>query len=216
MHVFQLPISLYSFKLRLALKLKGLDLDLREPPGGSYRSPAYRLINPAGTIPALIDDDLMLCETDSIIEYLEDLGLGDPLFPANLQERAGMRMLSRWNDLQLEPAVRRLFPHIAPDKRDHDVIASADVMIAAKLFLLAQGLNEPGPYATGPVPGMADCGLVASLVWLKALAGPLALSSSPAPRLETLFKAMASHPKLAAEIADYRHLIENWLQRAGA
>ncbi|MCA3514127.1 MAG: glutathione S-transferase N-terminal domain-containing protein, partial [Rhodobacter sp.] len=55
MHIYQLPISLYSFKLRLALKLKGLDIELRDPPGGSYRSPDNLAINPAGTIPALID-----------------------------------------------------------------------------------------------------------------------------------------------------------------
>jgi glutathione S-transferase len=216
MHVFQLPISLYSFKLRLALKLKGLDIEMREPPGGSYRSPEYRLINPAGTIPALIDGDLVLTETDSIIEYLEDLGLGEPLFPTDLKDRARMRMLSRWNDLQLEAALRRLFPHITPGKREPSVIASADAAIASKLALLSDSLKQLGPFATGPVPGMADCGLMASLVWLNALAGPLALTASPGPRLETLFMAMASHPKLAGEIEAYRHLIKTWIDRTAA
>ena len=76
MHIYQLPISLYSFKLRLAIKLKGLHIELRMPPGGTYRSAEFRRINPAGTIPALIDGTLILSETDAIIEYLESKRYG--------------------------------------------------------------------------------------------------------------------------------------------
>ncbi len=110
MILYELPISLSSFKLRLALRLKGVTIEKREPPGGSYRSEAYRAINPAGTIPALVDGRGLLAESDAIIDYLDDLGLGRPLRPADPWLAAQHRMLSRWCDFTLDPAVRRLFP----------------------------------------------------------------------------------------------------------
>ena len=60
MYVIELPISLYSFKLRLAIALKGASIEGREPPGGTYRSAEFRKINPAGTIPVLVDGDFIL------------------------------------------------------------------------------------------------------------------------------------------------------------
>ena len=84
MLIYQLPISLYSFKLRLALRLKGIEIEMREPPGGGYRSDAYRAINPAGTIPALVDGQGLLAETDAIIEYLRrSSGWAGPLRSAD-------------------------------------------------------------------------------------------------------------------------------------
>jgi glutathione S-transferase len=211
MHIYQLPISLYSFKLRLALRLKGLAIELREPPGGSYRTPEYHAINPAGTIPALIDDGLMLTETDSIIEYLEDRGEGAALFPADLKQRARMRMLSRWVDLRLEAAIRSLFAHVAPAGRNTDAVAAADRRISDALALIGGAMHGEGPFTLGVQPTMADCGLAASLCWLEALTPPLALASTPGARMVRAVGAMAADPRLAAEIAAYRPLVAGWV-----
>jgi glutathione S-transferase len=211
MHIYQLPISLYSFKLRLALKLKGLDIELRDPPGGSYRSPEHLAINPAGTIPALIDDDLMLTETDSIIEYLEDRRLGTALFPSDLKARARMRMLSRWVDLRLEAAIRSLFGHVAPVSRNPQIVASADKRIAESLALIESAMDEAGPFMLGEKPGMADCGLVAGLCWLDALRRPLALAAMPGTRMARMVAAMTADPRVASEIDAYRPLPAAWV-----
>lgn len=211
MHVYQLPASLYSFKLRLALALKGVTIEMRDPPEGSYQSPSYKAINPAGTIPALVDGDLMIAETDAIIEYLEDLGLGRPIFPQRSADKARMRMISRWNDLQLEPAVRRLFGLVAGHSRKRPEVSDADGLIRSKLLVVEAGLDPSGPFATGVSPGMADCGLAASLVWLAPLSGPLQLTASPGPRLERLAAAMAMHPLLANEVESYGALVRNWV-----
>ncbi len=211
MLIYQMPISLYSFKLRLALKLKGLTIPLRDPPGGSYRTPAFRAINPAGTIPVLIDGDLVLSECEAIIEYLEDSKLGDPLFPAGIRARARMRMLSRWHDLQLEPALRRLFAHVVPEARDSQAVADIDRSIAGKLDLVEQAIHPAGPFSLGPEPCLPDCGLTASLLWLEALTGPLGLTAAPGPRLTRILGAMTASGKVADEIASYRGLLATWL-----
>ncbi len=216
MHIFQLPMSLYSFKLRLALRLKGLSIELRDPPGGSYRSDAYREISPAGTIPALIDGDLMLTETDSIIEYLEDRGEGEALFPADIRQRARMRMLSRWVDLRLEAAIRSLFGQVAPASRLPEIVTSADSRIGASLRLIEGAMDQTGPFMLGAKPGMADCGLAACLLWLDAIGPPLALTVRPGPRLSRTSAAMAEDRRLMAEIAAYRPLVAEWVRRTSA
>lgn len=210
MILYQLPVSLYSFKVRLALRLKGLDLDLREPPGGTYRSPEFRAINPAGTIPALAEDGFWLCESDAIIEYLDELRPDLTWRSRDPQTRARDRMLSRWIDLRLEASVRLLFPHVAQATRDAAAVQEADSRIAAALALIESGLDAAGPHAAGASPGLADCGLTAACVWLEALRAPLALSAAPGPRARRVFHAMESDPRVGAEIVDYERMVGDW------
>lgn len=212
MLIYQLPVSLYSFKLRLALKLKGLSIPVSPPPGGSYASPEFRAINPAGTIPTLVDGEWVLSETDAIIEYLEESQPDRPLFPTGLRERARMRMLSRWVDLQLEPAIRRLFSQVAPAGRDREALPGMDGAISAKLSLIETSLDALGPFSLGARPSLPDCGLAATLIWLGALAPELGLAATPGPRLVRLRDAMAGQDDLAEEIADYRSLVSGWVE----
>jgi glutathione S-transferase len=210
MVIYELPISLYSFKLRLALKLKGVDIERSEPPGGTYRSPAYRAINPAGTIPALVDAQGLLAETDVIVAYLDDIGLGRPLRPADPRLAARHSMLSRWIDLRLEASVRQLFLHIAASGRDAAAVAEADRAISAALALIDGAMDHEGPFALGAAPGIADCGAAACLAWLWVLCKPLSLSASAGPRMTRVVEAMAEHPALAEEISTYGARVAAW------
>ncbi len=63
-------ISNFASKVRVALELKGLAYEERLPPDG-YGTPAYKRIVPMGTIPALVEDDFVLSESETILEYLE-------------------------------------------------------------------------------------------------------------------------------------------------
>jgi glutathione S-transferase/maleylpyruvate isomerase len=213
MHIVELPISLYSFKLRLALRLKAATIALQPPPGGSYRSAEFALINPAGTIPTLVDGAFWLAESDAIIEHLDDLGIGRPLRPADLRQRAQDRMLSRWVDQRLEANLRKLFAQIAPAGRQPAAVAEADAAIKQSLALLEQGLDPDGPFATGAVPGLADCGLMASASWLIRLQEPLALTGRVGPRAARAMAAMAHDPRTAGEIGDYGARVDTWLKQ---
>jgi glutathione S-transferase len=211
MLIYQLPLSLYSFKLRLALRLKDAEVELRAPPGGTYRSQEYRAINPAGTIPALVAAEGLLAESDAIIEYLDDAGVGRTLRPADPWRAARHRMLSRWCDMQLEPAVRRLFPHVGNDGRSAAVVAEIDAVLASRLASIESEIDAAGPFAVSAAPGLADCGLTATLAWLTPLGEALRLSSSPGPRMVRVAAAMAAHPKLMSDAADYDGLVAAWI-----
>ncbi len=210
MILYELPISLSSFKVRLALRLKAVTIETREPPGGSYRSEAYRAINPAGTIPALVGDHGLLAETDAIIEYLDDIGLGRPLRPADPWLAARHRMLSRWCDFTLDPAVRRLFPFLGATA-DPAALDEADAAIAKGLARVESALAAGTAHALADAPGLADCGLTAMLAWLTPLRRVLPLKAAPSARLAAVADVLAAHPATAAECADYRRRVEAWI-----
>lgn len=71
MILYQTDLSIYSTKVRLALALKGVQVEMRDPPDG-YRSAAYRALVPPATIPALVDGAMVLSESDAIIEYFDE------------------------------------------------------------------------------------------------------------------------------------------------
>jgi glutathione S-transferase len=214
MLIHQLPVSLYSFKLRLALRLKGIEIAMMPPPGGSYRSPEFAGINPAGNIPTLVHGDLWLAETDAIIEYLDDLHLGVLLRPADVMVRARDRMLSRWCDMQLEPAVRLLFPHIGPSRRNPSAVQEADDKIITKLAIMENGFDPEGPFASGRSPALADCGFTATVIWLEALTVPLSLRARPGPRLQRTVRALLADDRTSREAEDYRELVRATIAKA--
>jgi glutathione S-transferase len=211
MRLIQLAISMTSFKVRLALRLKALALPLEDPPGGTYRSDAFRALNPAGTIPTLVDGDFWLAESDAILDYLDDIGAGLPLRPDNPREAARARMLSRWIDFRIDPQIRRLFAYVAPTTRDAAAVRVIGEDLRTAYRLVETGLDPHGPYGCGKRPSVADCGLMACGVWLEALNIPLSLQAMEGDRLKRVLQATRATPALAQDITDYSRLVADWV-----
>ena len=68
--IYSVPVAVYSAKLHILLRHKGIPFEQLPPPGG-YGSDAYRAIVPSGNIPAMIHDGFMLSDSEAIAEYLE-------------------------------------------------------------------------------------------------------------------------------------------------
>ena len=87
-----------SFRVRIALRLKGLDADYMPVHlvrgGGEQFAPGYRAINPAGLVPALDDDGAILTQSLAIIDYLEEKFPQPALLPQALVDRARVRALA--------------------------------------------------------------------------------------------------------------------------
>ena len=212
MILYWMPLSSYSAKIRIACALKGMAPELRLPPDGSYRSAAYRRIVPTGTVPALVDGDMVLAESDAIAEYLDERFPGRPLLPGTARERARIRFLSRFHDLHLEPPLRALFGQAAPSTR---VAAVAEG--ARELGLLEGFLDEAGPFATGPLPTLADCGFPPTLAIADGLLPMLGHAPAPGPRTARWRAALAAEPRIESVMSPYRAEVARWLEaRRGA
>ena len=63
-----------SFRVRIALNLKGLDFDSEfiHLVKGEQGSDKYRELNPQGLIPALEVDGDVITQSSAIVEYLEE------------------------------------------------------------------------------------------------------------------------------------------------
>ena len=86
-------------KVRIALAEKGLEwtsrilntsVGVRE-----HLQPDYLKLNPRGVVPTLVDDGRPVCESQVILEYLDDAFPQHPLRPADPVERAHMRLWTK-------------------------------------------------------------------------------------------------------------------------
>ena len=215
MFIYQLQRSLYSCKLRIAMALKGVTIERREPPSGGYRGPEYRAIVPAASIPALVDGDLTLTESDAIIEYLDETCRGPSLLPGPPARRARARMISRHHDLRLEPLVRGLFPIALQRDAMRDVGPAIRPKFEAALTLIDGELDSVGPFAVGAEPTLADCGLPVTVVWIAALAPRLGVDVIAPARVTRVHDALRTHASVRDELREYERLVADWLNPTG-
>jgi len=105
--LYHLPLSPYSRKVRLVLAEKRLPFDLRtEKPW--ERLADYLELNPAGTVPTLVEDNgLVIADSGVICDYLEEAYPDTPLLGRTLAERVEARRLVAWFDGKFAAEVTR-------------------------------------------------------------------------------------------------------------
>lgn len=210
MKLYAIPVSLYSAKTRIALRHKGADWTEMPPPGG-YGSDEYKRIVASGNLPALDDDGFLIADSEAIAEYLEERYPEPPLLPDDLHRRARMRERSRFHDTRLEPALRALFPHIEPDKRDAGASARQSAALNERLGQLARLLDDAPQMAFG----LGDCGLPVTFAWIEELAPILGLAIDW-PRGVLAYQArIAQVPAVAEEMESYLPRLRGWLAERG-
>src|SRR5580698_10705279 len=96
--LYHLPLSPYARKVRLVLAEKRLPFELRLEKVWERR-PEYLELNPAGTVPTLVEDNgLAIPDSNVICEYIEEAYPDTPLLGHTLAERVEARRLVAWFD----------------------------------------------------------------------------------------------------------------------
>ena len=105
--LYHLPLSPFSRKVRLVLAEKRLPFDLRAEKVWERRTD-YLELNPAGTVPTLVEDNgLAIPDSGVICEYLEEAYPDTSLFGRTLAERVESRRLVAWFDGKFAGEVTR-------------------------------------------------------------------------------------------------------------
>ena len=171
MRLFTYWRSSASYRVRIALGLKGLDY-ARDPvhlvrDGGEQHTAGYRARNPQGLVPALeLDDGQVLTQSLAIIEYLDEAHPAPPLLPADAAGRARVRALAQTIACEIHPLNNlRVLGYLGQSLgADADQRAAwyrhwVGVGLTAVEAMLA-GSPDTGRFCHGEAPGLADCCLV--------------------------------------------------------
>ena len=100
--------SNYYNKVKLALLEK--EIPFTEELAMPSQEPAFLDVSPRGKVPFLKAGGTTLCESQAIVEYLEDAWPAIPLYPADPLERARCREIIQILELHVELVARRLYP----------------------------------------------------------------------------------------------------------
>jgi len=211
--VYTLPISLYCAKLRILLRRKDLDWQEVSPPGG-YGSDEYKAIVPSGNLPAIIDGDLLIADSEAIAEYLNEKHPDPPMLPTEATQRAKAREQSRFHDTRLEPELRKLFPHIAPQRRDPALAETQSRKISERLDQFATMLGD-GRSKLDDMLTLGDCGFPITFTWIEALSPVLGLAVVWPEKVVSYRNSLSAHAAVATELAEYRPKLAEWLEGSG-
>ena len=149
-------ISNYHNKVLIALREKGVPFeeDCNVRPS---QDPAYLALSPLGKVPYAEIDGTRLCESEVILEYLEEAYPQKPLLPKDALARAKVRELVTVLELHLELVARRLYPGAFFGGTTSDGTKQAAEKDLAKGVRALKALAKFDPFIAGRELTLADC-----------------------------------------------------------
>jgi len=168
MELFNYFRSSASYRVRIALALKGLDYDYRAVHllKQEQHSEAYADLSAARLVPLLRDGDAVLSQSLAIMEYLDETHPEPPLLPADALGRARVRSLALDIACEIHPLnnprvlrylVRELGVSDENKERWYRHWVETGLEVVERRLV-----NEPGAgsYCHGEQASLADCTLV--------------------------------------------------------
>ena len=166
MELFNYFRSSASYRVRIALALKGLDYDYHSVHLGQNEqfNESYSAVSAARLVPLLRDGEKVVTQSLAIIEYLDETHPEPRLLPTDPLERARVRALSMDIACEIHPLnnLRVLRYLVGPLKvSEDDKNRWYRHWVETGLEVVERQLqSKPGRYCHGDSPTLADCVLV--------------------------------------------------------
>jgi len=157
-----------SYRVRIALNLKGLDFEqasIRLAKGEQYQ-PAFSAVSPQNLVPVLEIDGLRLYQSPAIIEYLDEVFPEPPLLPKDPAARNRVRSLALISACEIHPLNNtRVLNYLSEtlNLTEEQKTGWYHHWITIGFGALEKRLateKETGTYCHGDAPGFADICLV--------------------------------------------------------
>ncbi|KAJ5781543.1 Glutathione S-transferase/chloride channel C-terminal [Penicillium psychrosexuale] len=150
----------------IALELKGIPYQYIEV--DPYEKPQSLLeVNPRGLVPALRHDDWGCYESNVLLEYLEDLGVGAAMLPVDPKLRAHCRLWADHVNRHIVPSFYRILQEQDQQKQIEKTQELRDAM--EKLLEVA---HPSGPFFMGPQMSLVDVQAAPWIIRLRRVLKP--------------------------------------------
>jgi glutathione S-transferase len=184
----------------------GLDIEISEPnlAAGEIKTPEYLAINPNGKVPALMDGELKLWESNAIMQYLADKSGDTTLWPGDAAARANVARWQFWEANHLSRGTGALTfekvfkPFVLKQETNPETVAEAEVTFH-KFAPVLNGALEGTAFLTGKDLTLADFSVAADFSYAAPAGFPLEDYShirSWLGRMDEVEAWAASAPKL--------------------
>jgi glutathione S-transferase len=207
--------SNYYNKVKLALLEK--EVPFEEKLVWADRSPALMEKSLLGKIPYFEIGDQVICESQTMVEYLEDAYPQKPLMPADPVERAEIRQLIIFMELHLELVARELYGEAFFGGKVSDETKVRIEKILKRNTAAFGKLAKFSPFVTGSTFTMADCVALAHLPMVgqatKAIYGVDMLADYP---IRDYVKKLGERATVQKVDADRRTNRELFMQKMAA
>ena len=168
--LYTAPDDIQCHRARLVLAAKGVAYE-REPVNPDKPPADLGDLNPYGTLPTLVDRDLVLYDTAVVCEYLDERYPHPPLMPVDPLARARLRLACVRIERDWMPLIATIRAGGRPAETGRKRLREA--------LLAAVPLFKASKFFLNPEISLADC-LVAPILWrLPVLGVQLAREAKP-------------------------------------
>lgn len=169
MEVFADPITVNCRKVLAGLYLLGADFTLNKVDyfAGEQKGEAYTALNPNAALPAFRDGDLVLWESNAILQYAADKLGRDKLYPTDLARRADVNRWLLWEASSWFPScyvylVENCVKPLLGGAPDPAVLAGEADNFHKLAGILDDRLSQ-GPWLCGEAVTIADIAVAAPM-----------------------------------------------------